>query len=757
MLFRKMLRDMRLHKTQFISIFLMSFLGVFIYSGIGGEWVGLRKIVDNYYEETNFGDLWVYGNGFTNEEKEEISKIEGVTGVERRLTLEGTGELSSNPTITLHFLEEGNISKGYLVQGVEFDKNKDGLWLDDLFAKANNLKVGEYINIKTNGISIEKKILGTILSPEYVYSSNGKELVPNHNNYGFAYLSKEGFPKNLDIFYTDLVITTDNSNYDEFENKISDALNGHYSIFLNRDNNPSAQMFYQETEQHKAFGTVFPIVFLAIALLTILTTMTRMVNNQRVQIGTLKALGFKKKKILFHYISYGFWLSLIGSLLGGVIGPITLPYLFYDSMKTTYTLPEWKPSLSIRFIIMAILCVAICTLVTYLACRNNLKDTPSESLRPKAPKAIKVSFFEKSKLWNKLGFNVQWNFRDLVRSKIRSVMAIVGVLGCTTLLVCAFGMQDSLDDVVKWQYSEINAFNSKLILDENVTKEDISFIKEELLGQGIREGTVEIKGKDRNKTGMILVKDNATLIRETNENREFINLPKDGIALSYKMANLLDVKKGEEVKWHLYGEEDWKTSKVYEIYRDPTSQGITLSRDVYEKLGYTFTPTSFITSKDVKEAPMGVSKVWTKDELTSSYEEMSEAMNIMVYVLILGATLLAVVVLYNLGVLSFTERERELATLKVIGFKSKKIRRLLLTQNIWLTSIGIIIGIPIGKWLINYIISFLGDSLDMMTVVSISTIIISIVITFSLSIIVNLMFSRKVKKIDMVSSLKGVE
>ncbi len=561
----------------------------------------------------------------------------------------------------------------------------------------------------------------------------------------------------MNMVYTELLITTGQAPDAALEDKINSALNGHYSVYLDRNSFGSYSMFYNEIQQHKAMGSVFPVVFLAIALLTILTTMTRMVNNQRTQIGTLKALGFQKRTILLHYISYGFWLSLAGALSGALIGPLTLPRLFYGAMQTTYTLPEWKPSISPLFFIMALITVLLCTLATYWACRSNLRDTPSQTLRPKAPKTMKQVAYENTALWAKLGFNAQWNLRDILRSKLRSIMAVVGVLGCSALLVCAFGMQDSLDDVVQWQYSDLNRFSAKLSLSENIPEGTAASILKQTGGEALMESAVEIKANSIKKTGELLVTDRVSLIKYTDAGRNYMELPPDRLSISYKMSELLGVKAGDKVSWHIYGQEKWVTGEIGAVYRSPVSQGITLSRELFEKSGFTFTPTAIVTSRNVDTLPEGVESKWSKNDLTESYETMAEAMNIMVYILIFGAALLAVVVLYNLGVLSFTERLRELATLKVIGFQSKKIRQLLLTQNIWLTVIGIVPGIFLGKWLIVFMLSFMGDSFDMMCIITGFNIVVSTIITFVLSVSVNFMFSGKIKRIDMVSSLKGVE
>ncbi len=758
MLFKKMLKDVKNNKTQFISIFLMAFLGVFIYSGIGGEWYGLQQLSNKYYQDTNLADVWVYGNNFSTKEVEAVLKVEGVSQAQRRLSIDAVAEFDAKPELKLHIVEENNISKLHTVTGEGFSLNKDGIWLDDMFAKARKLKTGDSIKLSAFGAELEKKILGTVLSPEYVFAPGGNDIVPNHANYGFAFLSAKALPKGMEIVYPELLLTTDRTPDSALEKDISSALNGHYSVYIDRSNHHSYSMLYSEIQQHKAMGTVFPIVFLAIALLTILTTMTRMVNNQRTQIGTLKALGFQRSTILLHYISYGFWLSLAGAILGAITGPISLPRLFYGPMQTTYTLPEWKPSISPSFLFMALFTVALCTFAAYLACRSNLKGTPAQSLRPKSPKEIKGAARRETGLWSKLGFNIQWNIRDIFRSKLRSAMAIVGVLGCSALLVCAFGLKDSLDDVIQWQYHDINRFNTKLSLSKNVSEGTAAKVLEQTQGEALQEGAVEVKYNGVRKSGELLVTDKVSLIKHTDPERDFIELPDDKISISYKLSTLLGVKEGDEITWHIYGQERWITSEIGAIYRSPISQGITLSRAMFEKLGYKFTPTAIITQQHIGKAlPEGVDSVWSSKDLTQSYETMTEAMNIMIYSLIIAAALLAIVVLYNLGVLSFTERERELATLKVIGFQAKTIRQLLLTQSIWFAAVGIVIGIPAGRWLINFMLEFMGDSFDMMCRITLFNVLVSSAITLFLSVFVNFLFTGKIKGIDMVSSLKGVE
>ncbi len=764
MLLRKMLRDMKLNKTQFISIFLMAFLGVFIYAGVNSEGNGLQMTAEEFYEATNLADVWVYSTGFSEEAAIEVEKLEQVEKVERRLTIKSVVDFDNNPTVTLHFVEEFSISQFRLMEGEPFSAtDSEGVWLDQLFAEAKNLRVGDKIRFNVNGVTLDKVIRGMVISPEYVYFTGGDDIVPIRTDYGFAFLSDKAFLEGIPIVYTELMVKADKEAGTGLEDAIDQALEGKYSVSIARENLRSYMQFNEEMKEHKAIGQIFPIVFLAVAVLTIVTTMSRIVNNQRTQIGVLKAIGFKRRRILYHYVSYALWVSLAGAILGVIVGPMLLPYLFYYSMQTVYTLPEWKSVIPVSVFYMVFATILVCTLAAYMTCRNVLSDTPAQSLRPKAPKSIKHSIFDRTRLWTYLSFHSQWNLRDVIRCKGRSSMAIVGILGCSALLICGFGLQDTMDHIVTWNYEVINNYETQLELMDTITEEQLDKIIQEIQGEGVFEGKVELKVKGKKKSGEIMVIEEKTgLIQFVDEKRKLIKLPKDQLSISYKMAENLGVKVGDEISWHIYGEERWNTSEIGAIYRTPFTQGITMYRSLYEELGYTYRPSMIVSEQSngshrYTEGRDGISKISDKEDLIKSYRTLARAMDVMVYTLIVAAIILAVVVIYNLGVLSFTERQRELSTLKVMGFKTKKLRRLLLTQNIWLTIIGIILGIPIGIWILQYIFQFLGDVFDFIIVVEFSSYLYTIIGTILISAAVNRLFSKRVKNIDMVSSLKGVE
>ena len=756
MLARKMFRDMGRHKTQFISIFLMAFLAVFIYAGVGGEWRGLQKSADDFYSETNLADAWIYGGGFTDEQAEAVKNIPGVSAVERRLELSAVCDFENTPVLTVYFAESGEISKPYPVNGEAFDKSdSDGVWLDKRFADARGLTSGDKIGFAINGIKLEKTVRGLIYSSEQVFESGNDTLTPDFARFGYAYLSAEAFPVPEMLTYSTLLIKTDNAA--DSENKISTVLNGKYSVFLKQKDHPSVSMFSNEIQQHKMMGDIFPVVFLLTALLTMTTTMTRIVTNQRIQIGTLKAMGFKKGVILRHYIAYGFFLALFGSAAGLLLGPVSLPYLFYPSMSGFYTLPEWKPSYAPMFFWVSIAIVVLCTAVSWLSCGKLLRDTPADTLRPKAPKTFRHSLLEHTELWKRSGFNTQWNIRDASRNRARSLMAVIGVFGCTALIICALCMNGSMEDLKVWQYETVNRYGSKLTLNETVTPEQIENILRTVRGEAVMESRIEIRARGEKKSASLLVTDHTTLIRPTDIHLNPVDLPADGVSITMKAAELLGVKTGDHIEWHIYGTEKWIRSKITAVYRDPVNQGVTMTRAHFESFGMDFHPTAVLSAERVPGNIGGVDSVQSTADSIAGWDDLTEAMYIMVYLLIIAAAVLSVVVLYNLGLLSFTEMEREMATLKVIGLKSGKLRGLLLTQNLWFSAAGFALGVPGGLWLTNIIVSFSGESFDFPIALHLPTMLISFVFTFGLSVLVNLLFSRKIRRLNMVESLKAME
>ena len=748
---KKMLRDISINKTQFISIFLMAFLGVFAFCGVCSEYYGLEQTSHDFYTDTNLADGWIYNTTITDEALDEINNFS--TDSEKQLIVKSVGNFSNDPDITLHFLDTNEISKFYTTEGEDFNLSDDsGVWLDKRFADAQNLTVGDNISFTFNGLEIEKEIKGIGYSPEYVYEASPTSIIPDFKDMGFAYLSYKAFPS--DIQYNTLLVKF-NQTPDEFRDSLDGSVE--YLSFTEQTDHVSVNQFENEMSQHKMIGDVFPIVFILVTFLTLLTTMTRIISHQRTQIGVLKAVGYKNRTIILHYMSYGFWLVLAGAILGLFLGPAIIPRLFYPSMTSRYSLPVWHPGFDMSFVYVALIMVLSSLLVSYLAARNISKENPANTMRPKAPNISTSGFLENSRIWNKANFNIRWNYRDAKRNKFRALMAIVGVMGCVALLISAFGMNDSMENIKHWEYDDISHFESKLIIESGASLSDIEDVRKEVNGSTIMEQAIEIKGHGNEKTASLLVLNDTTLISQTDKDGNPINLSSTDISLSAKTAESLNVGVGDTIEWHVVGSDDWVSCKITNIHGEPLSQGIILSKEKFDDLDLNYTPTSIITAENVEGDHDSIKSITTLNEMKNNWDEMSGSVMMMVSILIFFAILLAIVVLYNLGILSFTEIEREIATLKVLGFKTGDLRKLLLTQNLVFTFIGFILGIPLGFYLMTLMMNAAGDSLYYIPSLTLGNILLSGVITFIVSIAVNLLFSSKIKNLNMVEALKDVE
>ena len=768
MLKRKLLRDLWQNRTQFISIFLMAFLGLFVFAGIDAESTGIGISTAQYYEETNLADNWVMGTSFSTEEVKRLEALPQITSVDRKLVLEGKAKVGDGeePSMEFNFVESMNSSFPYIKEGEAFDVDKEGVWLEELFAKKWNLQVGDYVRLEYEGILFTEQIRGIIIHPEYVfYSLDSDSMMPNYGTYGYAYLSSKEYPIQDELYYNYMVIKQTNAGESaeesmEFKELVKDTLNRQNIVVLDRKQNGGIEAIASEQSQHEEMGIMFSAVFLLIAVMGIVTTMTRMTSNQRIQIGTLKALGFGKRKITWHYMSYGIVISSLGSIVGAVLGYLYLPLLFLPSMSAYYILPNWVTQMSVKTYYAIVLAILVSTLVSFLACRKELKDMPAITLKPAAPKNIRHSMLEKSRMWLSLNFSTQWNVRDVLRNKARSLMGIAGVAGCTMLLLCAFGCSDCVKEIAEWQYGELVTGQYKVIFGQQVTNLEKRQYKQQYKGQLVQEGSCEFRTDSLVKKGGITILDEGNYLHFQNADGEEIILPQQGISMSVKMAQVLGLKQGDFIEWHIVGEKEWQRSRITALYRTPTGQGITLSREEYESLQYDFNPTSFYTNMTIPQYVKDsddISGVISIEQLKIDLDKNMEMMNLMVGILIVAAVLLGIIVLYNMGVLSFLEKTREVATLKVLGFSSGRIRRILRQQNNWITMIGIVAGLILGYQFLDIMMQTMSEDNDMPTVVYLASYLYSIIGTWITSTGVNYMLSGKVKTICMVDALKGVE
>ena len=759
---KKRLRDIRQNKMQFFNIFIMVFLGVFVFAGIHAYMDGMEKSADNYYKNNNFQDIWLSGENFSNEDLEKVKNTENVKDAEKMLTINTELENKDGVTLDTNFIESNNISKMYVVDGEEFSKDKKGVWFDSYLAKNLDLKVGDEITFTYQNMKMTEKIVGLVNTPDHVYFvKDDTEIFPTHKNYGFIYLSINELPQGMPEIYNQIIVDVDNTDKTQetkadLENNIKSAV-----AVTDRESSVSYKGYNSEIEEGTTYSGVFTFLFLFIAVLSVTTTMNRFVKKQRTQIGTLKALGFKNRKIINHYVGYGFIISLVASLAGLFVGKYTLGTFFLNTEMSYFEVPVYNTVLIPVDYILATAVVALITLVTYLSCRSILKESAVEALRLEIPKVKNIKFDLTTKgIFKKASISTRWNLRDVGRNKGRSLMAIVGITGCTMLMLCAFGMMDTMKSYLSWEFDKISNFEYKLSLSNNYTDEQFTNITEKYGNQTSKSYGIEIKNSDKKETNTLTVNDAPDKLKYTNHNKEYIDLQDDGVYITEKLSEKYGLKVGDEITWHIFGDDNWYTCKIVGLNRDPQNQQLNMTRKYFESLGFTYKADVVYTDENLSDTKTidGVDTIQSIATLKQGMESMLETVQMMIVLLIVVSAILGFVIIYNLGILSFTEKQYQFATLKVLGFKDKQIKNIFVKQNLWLTVVGIIFGLPLGFWMLDYIFkSALGDNYDFNAYINLVSYLYATVGSLVVSVVVNKVLSRKVKKIDMVTSLKGNE
>ena len=790
MLKKKMFRDIKQNLSQFITIFLMVLIGVMVYVGIEAYMDGMTSAADNFYKNNNIQDLNVMGN-LSDKDLDKIKSLDNVKDAEKKLVVNAIDKDDKDKTYLLSFIDSNNISKFHIMDGEKFDVNKKGAWVDNFYAEKNNLKVGETIKIKYDTFSLEEKILGLINVPDHIYDvKDESELVPNRENFGFVYLSVNEIPESYikDLVMKEMKITDEkifdkyvkDFNYKEYipynyimvdvnkkknvtsvkediEDKVSNA-----KAIVKIEDTLSYQRYQGEIDEGASYVGIFSGLFLFIAMLSVITTMTRVVKKQKLQIGTMKALGIKNSKIVMHYIGYGFFVSLAAAIVGIILGKYFIGTFFLNMEMDYFEVPNGIPVVKPLSYLVALLVVMVVSFITYLTCRKELFKKPAEALRNEVPN-VKVSSLNLSTkgIFKKLNFSSKWNYRDILRNKFRTVTAVVGIVGCCMLIVCAFGMLNSMNHFIKLQFEDLYNFNYKLSLKENINDDELKVLTDKYGDNTSETLTIETKiGKER-EANTIFVTNAGNLVRFQNENGEFIKIDKNnGVYVTRKLAGQKNLKVGDTIKWHIYGVNKYYESKIVGLTKDPQVQNLTMTKEYLESLDIDYKPDSLYTNTDLKDIKdiKNVSLVQDINELKNSLESMLSMMKSMIMLIIVFAIGLGAIIIYNMGILSYSEKQYQFATLKVLGFSDKKIRKIFVQQNNWITVLSIIIGLPTGYYMTSWIFkSVIADNYDFSAYINLSTYLIAIIGTILVSIIVSRMLSKKVNKIDMVSSLKANE
>lgn len=581
-----------------------------------------------------------------------------------------------------------------------------------------------------------------------------------------------------------------NKKIDEAELKLKDAREEIKKIespefyALGRDKNIGFEEYKQNTFKIDAIAKIFPIVFFVVAALVCLTSMTRMVEEQRLQIGTLKSLGYNNREIINKYIMYGLLASIIGCIIGILIGVNLIPRVIANAYAIMYEVPKVEIPINYTIVLTtSLIAIAIIVISTYYACKQELSEVPAALMRPKAPKKGKRIFLEKIPfIWEKLNFIQKVTARNIFRYKKKFYMTIIGIAGCTALVVTGFGIKDSVSALVPKQFEKIFNYDMQVMINDNITSNEYKNIEENIKTLDkvsdytrVKFVSNKVKNNDVSRDAYIVIPEDAkTLEKQVDfKNRitkEKIPFENDSVIITEKLAKILNVKKGDNILLEVT-KNNFKEFKVTAITENYVGHYIYIAKDLYENVSNETVNYNniYVQANDLTEEEENkFSENLLKNEniLSISFlskmkldmEETFNSLNKIVTILIVAASLLALVVLYNLSNINISERVRELATIKVLGFYDKEVSDYIHRESKYLTIIGIVLGLIGGFFLEAYVIKTCEvDMVMFMPDIKFISYIYAIIVTLVSTFIVNIFVYFSLKKIDMIESLKSVE
>ncbi len=795
---------------KYLTLLFIVLFGTGFFAGMLSISTVMEESVEKYYDDNKLFDIQLYSTvGFDEDDIQDIKSYSDDYIVEGTHFLDVVATYNNNEsTIRMEgYDQHQDINQIELVEG-RYPSKPNEVLAEVSSDVTKNPDIGDKIIVERTSQALENvintsefEVVGIITAPKYMTKIKETSTLENQQLQTYIYVSNEVFVN--DLYPTVYIYNKGLTNLSSFGNqydktvdedlkKFEDFVSGivikkeeyiqsisgqdvdvEWTI-LTREQHYSSQSFIDTVLQMEVIGLLFPIFFFLVSALVCLTTISRMVSNQRSQIGTLRALGYSKLTCMFKYLFYCISATIIGGIIGGIVGVFVFPQIIYNTWNLSYNLPsiyfEFPYTIVIFSIIIFLIVMLLTTILTII---KETKEVPSELMRPKAPAIGKKIIFEKIPfLWERLSFTSKVTLRNILRYKKRLVMTALGIGGCTCLLITGFGMKDSIGGIVELQYDNLTLYDASI-----TGTIDYSLIEEEL--QNIDDNAIFVPSvnymtkitSEESYTSYIQIYENDKEMKEANNvvdasSDKTLTLDDNSILISSKLAELLAIKQGDIVL--LEGiDGNSKEVKVGGVFERYINHEIYISSTYYQELFEVIPSVNTvqviseidkeILQEDIMEIE-GVDGVLFVDDIITSFDSIISGMDLVVIVIIVCAATLAFVVLGNLASININERKREIATLKVLGFNEKETKSYIFKESIVLTAIGSIVGVILGILIHHFIIRQVEiESMMFLRFASIKSIIYSVLITFIFSILVNKIMLTRIKSIDMVESLKSVE
>lgn len=828
-----LIREVKKNTPRFLSIFAISALGCAFFAGIRAASPDMIEAGDRLFERDNLSDLTVMSSqGLTEDDINAMRAMPQVEMVQPEITLDAMmttrdGEEKNVHLISLPIEEPEERPVGFdILPSYDIDTDPENrvnvpeltsgrlpltdkeVVLDDQLLTTLQLDLGDYVTFRTDSGSVELRVVGGVFSPKYVgIFERGNSTIGNGSSDGFAYAggnalgklgSKLPIAALLQTTYTQAEvvlkkpegISSFSQEYDDLVAEASDAIEAYGetvdgSWYVDdRSANAGYSDYRDNTERIAAVGDVFPLIFFIVAALVSLTTMTRMVEEQRIEMGTLKALGYNTFTIACKYMLYAGVACVSGGMIGCVIGFKLFPGVILSAYSIMYRIPDiqmpFRPDIAWASILSILACTGLATLA---ASGMSLKEVPATLMRPKAPKAGKRVILERIPfLWKRFNFTWKVTVRNILRYKKRFFMSIVGIAGSCSLLVTGFGVKKSIFGIVDLQFNDIWQMDIQAYTYEPLPREEMENLLEtnpayaQATSVMYCNDTICDAQSEEQRTGnvhVLAVRDNGELqgkiqLREMDGTP--LTLGDDGAIITYKLAEIFDLEAGDTFSVISGGQSYEVTiSAIAESY---VHHYVYMSEAYYQKVfdktleynGFMLNLAEGLAEADrnqVMEDLLKESRMYTVQELISLYEDMNNTLGVLNYVtlvLIVGSALLTFVVMLNLTNINLGERKRELATLRVLGFYDKEMYQYIFRENNTLAVVGAAVGLAFGKVMHTFVIRTCEVDLVMFVRdAGTASYCYSFLLTVVFSMLVNLMMRKKVRSIDMVESLKSAE
>ena len=772
MLLKKMLRTFKLYKAQFISLIFMLTIGFGCFIGFNVEWKSLEVNLNDVIEKTGYSDYKIYQNGtnsFSIEDINKINKIEGVVAATRAFSLDlnkvKENEDEGDSSINLNVIESyGNPTKLYTVSGNEYDPSNNGLYLSDKYANAHNIKVGDYVSFKYNTTTFSIPVTALVKNGEYLINVQTNQLMPDYYAYGFAFITPQKLESIISLIPYNMIYLNSSLDKDELTSKLEKENISDYLLVSKVDDTDYSQTM-SEIDEGKTMALILPLIFLLVALFTMVSTINRIVKNERSQIGILKSLGFRDSKIVLHYMSYGVFISLISLILAIILGYL-VGYVVVNpnGMMSTYIdFISWKLYSPSFVYFVSILILFIICLTCYLSVKGITKENASETLKEAKPKTVKNSLLEKTKIWNHLGFVSKWNIRSFSRNKCRTILSILSASLAISIMFASLSFRDTELSYINMIKNDVIKYNSEISVDSNSSNDKIIELAEEVNGDYVYQNSINIEN-DEDVIMLNVYNSKNDLFGFVNQNGTPMILGNEGCYISLRIFNL-GYQVGDYIEFKQYAKDTKYKVKIAGVILSTSSKMIVMTEEaakIQSELDIFHSSISSIYTNlnkdDIEKlnSPY-VSFIKTRSDILKSYDTMVSMMNLMIDILVGAAFVLGVFVLYNLGVMSYFERIREFGTLKILGFRDKKINRILYFENIIKTFIGFIIGIPVGYILTVLFVNVESSRYELVLNTKLKTYLIISVLSIFIGLFVSFLLSKKNNKLDLSICLKNRE